>query len=641
MGIALVLVLLFALALIGVPITFNALHHPLDPVSSGLMIACGIAMSIGCGVLLTITRLYVKTRASEAFVRTGMGGLKVIQDGGAIVLPVVHQVVRVSLETLRLVVERKGPDALITSDKLRADIRAEFFVRVQAVEDSIKAAARSLGDKMAEGGLFNKADTENVSRLIEDKLVSALRTAAARKSLEQLNSERDEFLKEVMQLVGTDLAHNGFTLETVTISRLDQTDEQHLKANNIFDAQGLRTVAEITQKNLTERNEIVRRGERARTGQDVEARKAVLDMERARAEAESSQASQIAVIQANQERISKEKQIEAEQAIQIAIVDQAKQVEVAKRHQARDIEIAEKEKIQAVTEADQKVEVANRAKLQAIAVADAEKAGAEEKLAVAEAGRMKARQDILTVEQVATSDREKQKSVIAAEAAAMTAFVQSEKQADAAAYRIKTEADAKKASADAEAEAVRKRAQAESDALKAKAEGDRATSLAAADGEKARLLASAEGQRAVAMVPVEVQAKQVEIEKRRVEEVLKPELEAREKSGQVAQDYELAKIRIEKEAEIRIECARATATIYGKITANVYGTPKDVAAMGEAFNRGMGISQAIEGFMSGASEGTQDAAKKLMNVATETVSAVGEKVKGHGNNVGSPTAPPA
>lgn len=272
MGIGLFFLLLFGILLIAGPIGVNNFtHHPISGSSSVIMTLSGVALVLLCVILLTITKLYVKTKASEAFVKTGMGGLKVIRDGGAIILPFIHQIVRVSLETIKLEVNRTGADALITSDKLRADIKAEFFVRIQAEDEDIKAAARSLGDKMSEVSVnYNPrggADAgykSSVATLIEDKLVSALRTSAAKKTLEQLNSDRDDFLKEVMQGVTADLKHNGFLLETVTISKLDQTDVSNLKADNIFDAQGMRTIAEITQKNLTEKNTIVRTGEQAR-----------------------------------------------------------------------------------------------------------------------------------------------------------------------------------------------------------------------------------------------------------------------------------------------------------------------------------------------------------------------------------------
>ena len=615
------LLLLFSIALIGIPVGLSGTTHALGPASSSIMVLSGIVLVVLSASVLTITRLYVKTRASEAFVRTGMGGMQVIRDGGALVIPVVHQVVRVSLETIRLEVLRQGPEALITSDKLRADIKAEFFVRVQPNDEAIMAASRSLGDKMTNdyGGRFGGQEKSSVAALIEDKLVSALRTAAARKTLEQLNSERDEFLREVTQLVTADLNHNGFTLETVTISKLDQTDEQHLKDGNIFDAQGKRTIAEITQTNLTQRNEIVRRGEQQRTQQDVEARKKVLELERARAEAEAEQATQIAVITAEQERLAKEKVIEADRTVALAKVQQEQQVQVAKVQQEEQIQVAERQKIKSITQAEETVEVAKRTQQKAIAEAEAQRAEAEAKLAQAEAQRQKARQDVLTVEQIAAADREKQKAVIAATAEAEKSYVTSSKAADADAYRLMKEAEARKASADADAEAIRKKATAEAEALKARADGDKATQLA-----------SAEGQKAIAMVPVEVEKERVQVEKRRVEEVLKPELKAREESGKVAQDYELSRLRIEKEAEVRIATAQSTVQLYNKITANVYGTPEDVAKMGQAFSNGMGLSQAAGGFLAGADESTLGAVRKVGELVETAVQAVSGVKPGKG-----------
>jgi len=612
---AIVITLVFALLLLGAPIGLNAANHPLGVFPSSVMIIVGLMLLLGCAVVLTITKLYIRTRADEAFVRTGMGGMKIVRDGGALVLPVLHQVVRVSLATIRLEVSRAGADALITLDKLRADIKAEFFVRVQPEDSAINNAARSLGNRSEEGE-YRRGQTgpqNAVAALIEDKLVSALRTASARKTLEQLNSDREEFLKEVISMVTSDLAHNGFTLESVTISKLDQTDVQFLKSDNIFDAQGMRTIAEITQTNLTARNEIVRKGEQERTAQDVATRQKVLELERTREEAIATQATQVITIQAEQARLAQEKKIEADLSVQLATVAQIKATQVAKQEQERDIAVAEQQRLESLTKAQQSVEVAKRDQEKAIAVAEAERALAQAKLADSEAEREKARQGVITVEEVSKADRSKQTNVIAAQAAAEQAYVKEAKAADAAAYRINAEADARKASADADAVAMTRRA-----------EGEKAAVLAKAAGQQATLEAEAAGNKAIAMVPVDVAARQVEIDKARVETVLRPELEAREKSGAVAQEFELSKIRIEKEAEVRIEAAKAMVTLYGKITANVYGTPEDVAKMGQAFSNGMGLSQMIAGFMDGANN-TPDVLTAV-NKATEIVGKVGTAI---------------
>lgn len=625
--------LLFAIILIAAPIGIGAFTHVhLSGLSSILMTGVGIILVLVCAILITITKLYVRTKASEAFVRTGMGGLKVIRDGGSLVLPVVHQIVKVSLETLKLEVSRIGADALITSDKLRADIKAEFFVRIQPEDKDIQAAARSLGDKVSETNSQRTGPSSDyrssVAALIEDKLVSALRTSAACKTLEQLNSERDEFLKEVMKLVTNDLNHNGFTLETVTISKLDQTDVSMLKDSNIFDAQGARTIAEITQKNLTEKNKIMREGDQARKDQDVQTRTAVLDLERKQAEAEATQAAQIAMIKAEQDRITKEKQMEAQRAVDVAQADNAKQTEVAKIAQKQAIEVSQRQQQEAIVEADKKVEIAKRNQLKAIADSDAQKAQAEAKLADAEAERAKARQNITTVELVAAADREKQKAIIEAQAAAERTFVTAQKAADGDAYRIKVEADAKKASADAEAEATTKKATAEATANQRKAEGNKALLVAEAEGMQAKALAEAAGQKALAMVPVEVNARQVEVDKQRVEEVLVPELKARSENGEAAQNFELAKIRIEQEAHVRIAAANATAQFYGKISANVYGTPEDVAKMSQHFSAGMGLSQAFGGFMAGADASTVETVKRVVGAVDSLATAAASKMSG-------------
>src|SRR5690606_15002901 len=124
-----------------------------------------------------------------AFVRTGMGGARVVRDGGILVVPVVHQVIPVSLETMRLNVERRAQHALITKDNLRVDLSAEFYIKVQANEEDILQAARSLGGR--------NVQPQAVSELVQEKLVSALRTVAATKDLVELHSRSEEHTSEL------------------------------------------------------------------------------------------------------------------------------------------------------------------------------------------------------------------------------------------------------------------------------------------------------------------------------------------------------------------------------------------------------------------------------------------------------------
>src|SRR5206468_11778634 len=135
---------------------------------------------------------------------------------------------------------------------------------------------------------------EQVSELVEDKLVSALRTVAATKDLVELHSKRDEFASAVQEIVTHDLSSNGLTLESVTISSLDQTDASALQEKNVFDAQGLRKIAEITQKARVERNQIEMEAQRQVVEKNVDTKKKVLEMQRDEAEVEAEQKMRVA-----------------------------------------------------------------------------------------------------------------------------------------------------------------------------------------------------------------------------------------------------------------------------------------------------------------------------------------------------------
>jgi uncharacterized membrane protein YqiK len=588
----LILFLVLAIALIAGPIAASIIHYPLSGLTSVIMSGSGIGLAVISGILIIITRLYVKTKANEALVKTGMGGMRVVKDGGAIIIPVIHELVIVRLNTIKLEMTRQGADALITSDKLRADVSAQFYVKVQPNDEDIQAAARTFGN--------NIHDAAEVAKLVEDKLISALRTIAAKKTLEELNSDRDTFVAEVTKVVTSDLKHNGLTLESVTISRLDQTDPAQLHANNVFNAQGLTAIEEIVQKKQTERNQLIRTGEQTRAEQDVQTKKKLLDFEREQAEAQAKKDAQILIAQAEQHQSSEQKRIEAEQVIALRNVDKTKATEVATRAQQQAVEVADREKQAAVADAEAKLAKAAQAK------------------AVAEALAETARQSITTVQTVATADREQQKKVIEAKATAETTYVTTQRAADGDAYALKANAEGRKAAAEADALAITTKAQAESDAAKRRAEGAQAEQ----------------------MVPITVKKAEVDVEQRRVE-VLQQELKAREDHGATAQEFEVAKLRVSKEAEVRIEAARATATLVGKIEGKVFGTHEDVARMVHSFMSGMGISNTAEGFLGGAGPATQTATAGAISALTDMVKGLADRLGGNAKDAGSSSTPPA
>lgn len=589
--------------------------------SSFILSGFGVFLLVLVGVLAVLFNLYVKTKANEAFVRTGLGGQKVIMNGGALVVPMFHEVVRITLETLKLQVNRTGQSALVTKDKLRADVVAEFYVKVMPGKDTIVKASQSLGAKMN--------NVEQVKELVDDKLTSALRSVAAKRTLEELHTDRDAFVLSVQESVNEDLAHNGLSLEAVTISKLDQTDVQFLSETNIFDAEGRKTIAAITEVAKTERNRLEKEGERARTAQDVTTRKEVLALEQDRETAEAKQASAIAAERAAADREAQEKTIEAQRLIELAGLRKGREIELMDIDNKKAAEVAriqqKQEQDLALEQQKQAVELASEKREQSVAEAQKLKAAEEAELQGALAERQRKTEEVETVKITAEAERAKQHAVIGAQAKAESEYVSKQREADADAYKVKAEAEAKKAAADADAEAK----------------------IKAANADKAAELAKVEARKAGEMVPVEVDRGRVEVDRERVavdrdrlDNVTIPELRARDEHGKSAQDFELDKLRITQTAEVEIARANATAAIVGKIELKAFGTPDDVHRMTRAYMQGESINSTLEGlgsklsgddilrsvgdFLGDAMKNLTEKAKEAEEVVTEAAPAAAQ-----------------
>ena len=251
---------------------------------------------------LIFTRLYRRATKEIGFVRTGFGGEKVVINGGALVLPVLHETMQVNLNTVRLAVERKNNDALITLDRLRIDVKAEFYVRVRPDRESMAIAAQTLG--------LRTMQPESLKELIEGKFVDALRSVAAGMTMSQLHEQRAEFVQKVQQVSAADLAMNGLELESVSLTGLDQTSIEHFNANNAFDAEGLTKLTEQIELRKKARNDIEQETRVQIETKNLDAEKRSLDLARE---------TQFA-------RLEQEREVEVRRAAQMAEVAQEQSI---------------------------------------------------------------------------------------------------------------------------------------------------------------------------------------------------------------------------------------------------------------------------------------------------------------------------
>lgn len=484
--------------------------------TAGIVVPSGILILTLFGIGLIVARLYKRTEKDRAYVRTGLGGQRVVLDGGAVILPVFHSLAWVNLQTLRLDVSRAAADALITKDRMRADIGVEFYVRVKPDTQSIALAAQTLGARTN--------DARQLRELVEAKFVDALRSVAATMTLADLQEKRSDFVRAVQTTVASDLEFNGLELESVSLTKLDQTDTQYFNPNNTFDAEGLTALTQIVEARRRQRNEIVRATEVAIAEQDLEARKKTLAIDQAKREAELNQERDIINKTAETRAAAAEREAQARRAEQEARLgaDQAIAERAAEAKRVQDqAEIASALAIrERKIEADRTGETLEIAKLRDIeianqerAIAVAEKSRAEsEALAIAEEARAKAKtasEGVDTAQAVAIAERERQIAVIAAR-----------RDAEQEATQVVVAAEAERQAAEDRAEALRTAANADADAAKIRAEAQARTYAVEADGQRA--LNESRNVLSQAMIDLEVMRERLKIIPAALAETVKP-----------------------------------------------------------------------------------------------------------------------
>src|SRR5271170_2150142 len=455
-------------------------------------------------VAVSMARFYRRCGADEALVRTGSGGNKVVIGGGVTVYPILHQLLRVSLRSIKLSVERSGKNALVTRDKIRANVTTELYIKVEPIAEDVLAAARSFGER--------NLDEHAIGDLIEGKLTDALRSVSAVQTFMSLHGKRKEFAEHIQLALSEELKKNGLTLENVSITSLSMVPVKELDEHDVFDAEGLRAITESVQSNREKTNQIQREKDNQIQAQNVEARMRQLQLEQQQQQAEADQARKvseyaaqqsaetakavyiqeqsrdlagyekqkavetariqqeqaIAVAMAAKQRAEREAMIAAEKGQQVAAIDKDKVVQAAEIDRQKALEAAtiEKEKVvgASLIAKEQAIEVARIGKEIAVTQSQEQQARAQAAKALAEAEEEQAKQSIVTVETTANAQRQKAIQVIQAEAEGEKQRIGAEARAAAAlkeAEAMVTLANAVATKGTAEAEARSKMVEAE------------------------------------------------------------------------------------------------------------------------------------------------------------------------------------
>jgi len=377
-----------------------------------------------------LSKLYQRSSTEVSFVRTGFMGRKVVISGGALVIPVLHEIVRIGMNTSRLPVRVEKENSLITKDRIRVDVEADFYVRVEPTTDAVAAAAQTLGKRtMTPSALLD---------LVQGKFIDALRAVSAELTMQELHEARHVFSARVRDMVAPGLLKNGLGIETVSIVRLDQTGREFFNPNNAFDAAGLTWLTQEIEERRKRRNEIERDAQVAIQRKNLAIEQQMLELGRDEEYARLSQEREIAIQRARQsaevsiesahrKREAEEVQILSQETIErarLASERAVKQERLAVERRVREldlerdraVEIAEIEKRKDVELAEQQREIAVAAQMMAVASAqsEAERARAEV---------VRAEESVISVRDVERAERLRQVEVAAARTAAEKAAV--------------------------------------------------------------------------------------------------------------------------------------------------------------------------------------------------------------------------
>lgn len=465
---------------------------------------------------LIFARLYRRSSKEVSFVRTGFGGQKVIMNGGALVFPVLHEQIPVNMNTLRLEVRRAADQALITKDRMRVDVQAEFYVRVQPVVESIANAAQTLGRRTMEPAALKE--------LVEGKFVDALRAVAAEMAMEELHEQRVNFVQKVQSAVSEDILKNGLELESVSLTGLDQTNREFFNPDNAFDAEGLTKLTQAIEERRKTRNDIEQETQVLIERKNLEAEAQKFQIARDKEFARLEQEREIQVRMAEQSALIKQQQSEREREAEearILAAQQVRQADIASGQIVKEREIATALAVEAAAvEKAKQIALAEQARDIAVSIKSKEKSVADAAADEARAVAAKAAEEVTTSRQTAVAEREKAIQLIearkAAEQQAISVTVAAEAEKQAATDR----AEALRIAAEADAEKARLNAKGSADAEKLKAEAMAATYKVEAEGK--RSVNEASNTLSAEQIAMQVRVKLIEALPQIIAESVKP-----------------------------------------------------------------------------------------------------------------------
>lgn len=409
-----------------------------------------------------LAKFYAKASLSSAIIRTGLGGMKVVLNGGCFSLPIMHQTQRVRMGAVSFSASRLGQDALLTKDQLRADVAMEFEFKVSPTPEGVAAAAQSLGARVERSG-------DAIEEVLKGPLVDAMQNAAASRTLDDIHHDRASFTRDVHTAVEIKAQQFGLSLISVSLISMDQGDLSQFDDKNAFVAQGMRRHAELISEQRRERVRIEVETDLAVRESSLAKHQRQLEIERTEREAAIAQREALDRLEAESRAKIEQAKTQSNLESETSRIDAEQKIAATKIANDEKLRRSEMSAILALEE----TKIENDTQLARLRTAEFEIQAAEE---TARAQILLAAEDVRAQKERAVAKREHE-----------TAHLKQQKEIDLSAAKAKSDAATLATKTEAEAKAAQTFAAAELTKAEAEAAG-RVAQIAAENSMSAGII---------------------------------------------------------------------------------------------------------------------------------------------------------
>jgi len=396
-------------------------------------------------VSIFVARQYKRCPSNRILVVFGRVGRdkssKCIHGGGTFVLPLVQDYSYLSLEPLVIEIPLQGA---LSQNNIRVNVPSNFTVGISTDPVLMQNAAERL----------LSLPTEAIREQAQDIILGQLRLVIATLSIEEINKDREKFMRLINENVEQEI--NKIGLQLINVNIRDITDE-----SGYIEAIGKRAAAEAVNRARVEVAQQVRDGA---TGEAMATREREVNVAAqvaasAEGQKKSEQSQRVAIAALEAQAIKGESESKRER--EIAIAQREAEIATAKKQaeQEQRIRVAEAE-AQAVTgeNASRERIAKSQAQLAEIAAegrrrSEVAAANAAQAILIAQREQELAR---LGKEQLAPQEIEKQRIALAAEAEAEKLRREAQGHADAILAKYEAEAKGVQLVMEAKAEGYRR-----------------------------------------------------------------------------------------------------------------------------------------------------------------------------------------